>query len=347
MRTRGRLAALLTLVTLAAVAIALIFGGDRLGLWPERRPAAATAPVELPLLFRGRVEPVGGVHEIGAYGAAPTETLGRLDVREGDRVIAGQVLALLSSHDRAAAAHASAAAAVVVAERRLDNVRRPYKDAELEALRAAVRSRTAELDLADRQQRRSEALQARGVATLADQEIKATELRTARARLREAEANVAAMEQVSATRIAFEEAQLAEARAREAEARAALELTVVRAPSDGTVLAIRARAGQALGPGRILDMADLTHVKIVAEVDERLVGRIRRDQRATIRLRNGAQSWPAAVIRVGARVELVTRPTADTVTGIESRFVEVDLMPDSPDGLPRVAGLEVVVRFDR
>ncbi|MCC7271177.1 MAG: efflux RND transporter periplasmic adaptor subunit [Alphaproteobacteria bacterium] len=340
------MAVFLALAVMAAAATAVVVAGDRIGLRADAGKAA-TPPIALPLLFRGRLEPVGGVHEIGAYGAAPTETLGRLDVAEGDRVAAGQVIARLASSERAAAALASAQAAVMVAERRLDNVRRPFKDAELEALRAAARARAAEFDLADRQQRRSETLHTRGVATLVDQDIKATEVRTARSRLREAEANLAAMEQVSATRIALEEAQLAEARARETEAREALALTLIRAPADGTVLAVRARAGQALAPpGRILDMADLTRLKVVAEVDERFVGRIRPGQKAALRLRGGDRSWPASVVRIGTRVELVTRPTTDAVTGLEARFVDVDLEPESLDGIPRVTGLEVIVRFD-
>ena len=64
-----------------------------------------------------------------------------------------------------------------------------------------------------------------------------------------------------------------------------------------------------------------------------------------VRLRAGDASWPATVARIGNRVELVTRPTADAVTGIEARFVEVDLAPVRSDGVPAVSGLEVIVRF--
>jgi HlyD family secretion protein len=335
----------------AGVAVAVVTAFAFLGPipFPARQappPAAASARC---LLFRGRIEPVGGIHQVGAYGGAPTETLALVGVVEGEQVAQGQVLARLASEPQARAAHASAVAAVAVAERRLDNIRRPWKEAELEVSRAALRARAAEAELAERQQRRSETLQARGAATLVDQDVRATELRTARARLREAEAALAAVEQVPATRIALEEAQLDEARARAAEAAARLDLTLVRAPVAGTVLAIHARAGQALGQGpggsRILDLADLSRLKFVAEVDERFVARLRPGQSATVRLRAGDASWPATVARIGNRVELVTRPTADAVTGIEARFVEVDLAPVRSDGVPAVSGLEVIVRF--
>lgn len=310
-------------------------------------PAAApAAPMALPLLFRGRIEPVGGIHQVGAHGAAPTEILGTLEVVEGDAVTAGQVVARLASQSMAERALAAAEAAVAVAERRLDNVRRPFKDAELESLRAMARARAAEVDLADRQQRRSETLQSRGVASVVDQDIRMTEVRTARARLREAEANLAAIEQVSATRLALEEAELVHARRRAEEARAAAALTIVRAPVDGTVLAIRARAGQALVTGRILDLADLSKLKIVAEVDERFVPRVRVGQKASLRLRGDARQWPAEVRRIGSLVETAHRAPSDTVTGTDARIVEVDLVPMEADGLPRVAGLEVSVLFE-
>ncbi|BBK30737.1 HlyD family secretion protein [Stella humosa] len=327
-------------------------GAGAAALYQRDRPQAASPPAApLPLLFRGRIEPVGGIHQVGAHGAAPTETLAVLAVAEGDRVRLGQVLARLSSEPAARAAHASAVAAVAVAERRLENVRRPWKDADLEVSRAAVRARAAEYELADRQQRRSDTLQARGVTSLVDQDVRATEVRTARARLREAEANLAAIEQVPATRIALEEAMLAEARARADEAAARLALAVVVAPTDGTVLAIHARAGQALGQGPgggpILDLADLSQLKIVAEADERFVPRLRAGQKATVRLRTGDGRWTAAVARIGSRVELVTRPSADAVSGIEARFVAIDLAPDGAAApLPAVAGMEVIVRFE-
>jgi multidrug resistance efflux pump len=209
-----------------------------------------------------------------------------------------------------------------------------------------VRARAAEVELADRQQRRSETLQSRGVASVVDQDIRQTEVRTARARLGEAEANLAALEQVSATRLALEEAELLHARRRAEEARAAAALTVVRAPVDGIVLAIRARAGAALGAGRILDVADFSRLKIVAEVDERFVPRIRQGQKASLRLRGDERRWPAEVSRVGGLVETARRPSADTVTGTDARVVEVDLLPLQKDGLPEVAGLEISVLFE-
>lgn len=66
----------------------------------------------------------------------------------------------------------------------------------------------------------------------------------------------------------------------------------------------------------------------MAEADERFVPRLRAGQKATVRLRTGDGRWTAAVARIGSRVELVTRPSADAVSGIEARFVAIDLAPD-------------------
>src|SRR5581483_541465 len=86
----------------------------------RRAPAPAPIPV-LPappavVIGPGRIEPAGGVIRIGAPIDLGASVVSRLLVPEGERVHAGQVLAILENHD-------AAAAALQVAERHRDLMR--------------------------------------------------------------------------------------------------------------------------------------------------------------------------------------------------------------------------------
>jgi hypothetical protein len=94
-----------------------------------------------------------------------------------------------------------------------------------------------------------------------------------------------------------------------------------------------------------LEIGDIARLKIVAEVDERLIPRVRIGQpvRASVRGLEGV--WAASVSGIGKVVLAQTRPTPDTVTGPGGRIVEVDAELTDAAGLPPIAGLELLVRI--
>lgn len=66
----------------------------------------------------------------------------------------------------------------------------------------------------------------------------------------------------------------------------ALERTRIRAPSDGTVLRVFAKAGELAGPSAelpLLTFGDLSQIKVRAEVEERDLGKVRIGQRVVVR----------------------------------------------------------------
>jgi len=87
-------------------------------------------------------------------------------------------------------------------------------------------------------------------------------------------------------------------RARLAQAQAELELEVVRAPIDGQVLEVFARAGERVGPQGILELGRTHQMYAVAEVYETDIGRVRLGQRATVRS-------PALAAALGGSVDKI------------------------------------------
>ena len=127
----------------------LAFGGILLASTGCHTSTAAGTPMPPDAVAcLGHLIPGEGVIEIGApytLGGGPS-VVDELRVRRGDRVQAGQILAVLRNHRTASAEAAAAAAEVKVAEATLAQVRAGAKPDDIAALRAAVAQRQAEMD---------------------------------------------------------------------------------------------------------------------------------------------------------------------------------------------------------
>jgi HlyD family secretion protein len=331
----------LTAITCLAIAAAAYETRER---WTE---GETSAPVSAPedIVVRGRLEPSEGVYEIGAFSIAPTTAVGEILVSEGQAVAKGQIVATLPSRAQAAAGVATAQAALVVAERRLELTRRPYKDSVISAQQATVQARIADVGLAESQLSRGELLHQRGVTSDEAREIRRAELSRAQARLEEARAQLQAITEVPSREITLAEAEVGAARTRLQGAMEELALTEIRSPVDGVVLKIRAKSGELVSHRQIMDIGNINVPKIIAEVDERLVPNLRLGQSVRISLRGQNGEWHGAISRIGSVVLAQMRPSADTVTGTGGRIVEVEAALSNATGLPRVAGLELLVRI--
>jgi HlyD family secretion protein len=228
----------------------------------------------------GRVEPRGGEIKIGA------QTAGRIagvTVKINDTVKAGDLLIRLDDDEALARiAAAEAEAAVRKRERDAETVgrqaqdRRNAEDAVAAAERALTQAR-ADFDAAVRG-RPSD-----GTADLTVQRaaVKAAQDKLVQERdgLRRAQAAAGIP---LPTRL---EAALTAARSDLSLAETALERTRVRAPSDGTVLQINARAGETASPSpeqTLVVLGDLTALRVRAELEERDSAKIRVGQAAIV-----------------------------------------------------------------
>lgn len=328
----------------AVLLLAAAIGGVTLLAGPSRSDALPAGEPVSAVVARGRIEPVGRVRLIS--GPSTGGTVAELRVVEGERVAAGQVLALLDTHARESAA-------VEIAERelRLAMLQRSQtaagaKASDIAAQRAVVAARRAELERSTRQLRRSQDLVEQRFISGEALDLQQMDTQRARENLQQATATLAALSEVRGVDLQVAEGRVEQARARLAHARAQLALTEIRAPAAGTVLAIYGRAGSALATEGLLRMADLGRLIVVAEVNEFDAPRLAAGQDARVTVRGLNQPLNGRLDKVLGLVAVNERPTTDVLRGRDARVVEAEVSMLPGQTLPAFVGTEVTVSID-
>lgn len=294
--------------------------------------------------------------------ALSADTPGRIvemNVVEGERVAAGDVVARLFADEYEAALRRAeadlAAQRTAVARAGAERTATERDLARLESEAAAARATTDEVRsdvrLAQLEVGRVEPLVAEGIEAASrldqlrrDVEAAAARLVSAEARVRSADAAIAQGD----ARLAVDEARQREAEAalpvREAErerARAVLDKTIIRAPFDGIVVLKDAEVGEVVSPnsqaggsarGAVATMVDFSSLEVQAEVPETSLAAVRVGGAATIFL----DAWPDRPYP--GRVDRIW-PTADrqrATVEVRVAFLERD------DRLRPEMGLRVV-----
>lgn len=265
---------------------------------------AAAAPLRVSAL--GRLQPAGGV--IPVYGPAgdriktmkylapgmvlkadePIATLASHDQREGDVKIAE--VQLQEAKDSLKAATESGQKKILAAQADLDQLVSGEAN-DLKSLTAKVDFIEKQKTIAGKMLDRLQKLKAEKVR-VADEDLDKAqlavdqanaELIAARAAKDKAITSYAENKKAANARLAAARADLAEAIAktpiksseeRLTQAKKTLDLTILKAPIDGTVLKVNGREGQPTGVDPILQMANLKEMTAVAEVYESDVERV-------------------------------------------------------------------------
>ncbi|MEO1366040.1 MAG: hypothetical protein AAFX50_02600, partial [Acidobacteriota bacterium] len=208
------------------------------------RPDAGPPPSVYAL---GRLEPAGTVLRIGAPAGGDAGRVAELRVREGQRVEASEVLAVMDTFAIKAARVREAEARVEAARARLRQSEASAKEAELEAGRADIQRLLHRVQAARRTRGRLAALRAEGVVSTEAADAARSAVAEAEQEHRRALARLAGLEQVRSVDLDLRRAEVKVAEATAAIARADLRTAQVRAPRAGTVLRVHARAGELPG----------------------------------------------------------------------------------------------------
>ncbi len=333
----------LLVVAAAAVVVALAWWG-----WTK---FADSGPGEGFVSGNGRIEAT----EIDIATKLP----GRIEdilVREGDFVTAGQPLArmqletLEAQRDEAFAMRQQAEHAVTAAQAQV-----ALREADVAAAQALVGQRESELDAAQRRLARSETLSREGAASI-------QELDDDRARVRGAQATLAASKaQTAAARAAVEaaKAQLVGARSSVTAATASIiriEADIrdseLRAPRDGRVQVRVAQPGEVLGSGgRVLNLIDLSDVYLTFFLPETVAGRVGLASEVRIVLDAAPEYVIPATVSFVASAAQFTPKTVETASERQKLMfrVRAQISPDLlrehlnqvKTGLPGVAWIKL------
>ncbi|WHU04906.1 HlyD family secretion protein [Sphingomonas sp. NIBR02145] len=222
-------------------------------------------------------------------------------VRDNQEVKAGEPLVRIEDHEfaarldsaRAAVRDADADVAAALAAIKSHGVETQLAGANVAVVRTGIASANAELQRAEADDFRYQALLAEGFATRRDAERIRAVLIDARAKARQSGASLAASQDSAGVTIARKDSLLAElekARAGAERARAALRLaeqdegyTLIRAPIGGVIGNRRAQAGDLVQPGtRLLTLVPSRQLYVVANFKETQTARMLTGQPAKV-----------------------------------------------------------------
>lgn len=286
----------------------------------------------------GYVEPKGDLRGLAfrSFGV-----IAECNAEAGQHFLSGDVLATLNQDDALAAVEvASRGLDLACAER--DKIVAGAHPALIEAAHHRVRQLQESLQYLKGAHAREVLLSNKNASTQDKLELAGMSLRQTEEELREAEAKLRHLKTITRSEeMALSNAQVALAEARVREAKVGLERTELRAPTDGTVLEIVKRPGEAvlqLDPTPVLVFADLSELQVRAEIDERYANEIVVGASAMVKGRNlGGREILGEVTRIqplmGKKLLFNREASEKKDIDVLQIFVQTDEPLDVPVGL--------------
>ena len=340
----GRRTRFAVLAGLVASALAVTMVMVVTGVAGSRTGAPAPAPVPLSVVALGRLAPMGELRSLAAPFGAGDARVAQVLVTEGQVVQAGTPLvtfdnanALRMSLQVANEQLANRQAALAQAER---NVTSSQAESEAALARTEVSARAAEAEY-----QRWSGLVDRGFVSQAAIDQRRAQRDEAAQELRRARAVVARHAGDSTSQPELRAARLAVAVATAERDRALQDLTksVLQAPEDGTVVAIRTRPGERPGTAGVLDFGDTRTMTAELELYEVDAARVRVGQGVRLRSAALSEDLVGLVTRVGILVGRQQRIDTSPAANLDARVVKATVVLDSASSARArgLVGLEV------
>ncbi len=325
----------------------------------------------------GRLEPEGEVIKLSVSNAQDSR-VNKLLVKEGDRVKAEQVIAILQGLDKKKAELAEAKQNVVVYQAKLIQIQAgEAKNAEITAqkaniarLEAQLRTQKlereaeifdakAELRNAEINYQRYQTLHQQGAETAQKRDNAREAFERAQAKLNQTQAHMqntvsTLQEQIAQERAMLEklkevrpvdlkvaQAELQQANTQVKRIKAELEDLYVRVPVAGRILKINTRVGEQVNTSQgIVELGRIHQMYAIAEVYETDVGLVKPGQRASVISEHGGfdKKIHGTVDHIGMQIKKQDVLSADPAADKDARVVEVKVRIDPKDN-DRVAGL--------
>lgn len=345
----------------------------------RRTVAPAISQVALPQTVAavGRIEPQGSIIKLSVANAKDSR-VNKVLVQEGDQVKAEEIIAILQGLDKQQAALVEAQAEIQLQEAMLSQAKvgtttksdRLAQLAVIQGLQAQLKTEAriqqanleeaqSSLSLAQAEYNRFQMLHQDGAIssseldeykssyTTAVAQVKAAQSElnnqqeTLTAQLREAEAQLSALDEVQPEAIQVAQAGVDVAKREFESLQASLEDYYVRAPIDGQILSINTQVGEQVSAEEgIVDLAQTDQMYVVAEVYETDVPKVKAGQAVTISSENGGFIGELAgtVDRVGLQIKKTDILNTDPASDKNARVVEVKIRLNEASS-PQVAGL--------
>ncbi len=305
----------LLLLLLAVAAGVIVWGVLRRSQPPRVNVAAARRETLVSTLpTNGKIEPF----EWQAVRAETSGVVAKLDIRDGQNVAQGQVLAHLA--DPALGADVDAAQAKVAEARAaLAGLEAGGRPADLTDIDNRLARARFDLQQATAEHAALHRLEEKGAATRVD-------VQAAEGRIHQAELEIDGLEKRRGALVAKPDVTAAQARLSDAETALALAqkrqaLSEIRAPISGTVYGLAVQPGAYLTAGELVaNIGQLTRVRVRVYVDEPELGRVEVGQPVTIRWQAlPGKQWDGKVERKPSSIQpLGSRQVGEVVCTIDN-----------------------------
>ncbi|WP_026073236.1 biotin/lipoyl-binding protein [Nodosilinea nodulosa] len=348
---------------LAGVVVLGLGGGAAWKIWQgqvaQQAEVETVPPAIATVTALGRLEPEGETIDLIAPTASQESRVDQLLVKEGDRVEAGQAIAILDNRDRLQAALQQAKEQVQIARTQLAQVKAGAKSGEIAAQRAeiarleaaqagdvsgqraAVARLEAEVENARVEYERYASLYQRGGVSASERDARQLTYTTAQRQLQEAQASLdriqttsrrqieqarATLDQIAEVRpvdVAAAAAEVESAIAAVAEAEANLAQATVRSPQAGQILKIHTRPGEKIADEGIATLGQTQQMQVVAEVYQSDINQVAVGQPAEITSTVFPEAIQGTVDRIGLQVQQQQVVNEDPAANIDAKVIEV------------------------
>jgi len=320
-----------------AVAAVVVAGG---GAWllsgpkPSSAQETAKAANQQPLLARGYTDAPEGTVVI-AGDPAGGSVLSELKVKDGQKVKKGDVVAVLSNFARADVSLRIAEADLAKLKQTGEFVLRGTRQADIALQEAQLKTSIEQHKLdALLRNRAGKAPDVRELeAAIAEQGLERQKVRLQLAKT------------TLANDLAQHEIDLANTQSRVDSAKRTLEDALVRTPIDGVVVQIFTREGERVSPNGIVKIVDMSRLRVLADVDELNVGRLKVGGKVDVTFRGNNDVYKGTIERIAPTVKRMQRVEPDGGSSTDARVVQVEITIDDPVSMPQVLGRETRVTF--
>lgn len=332
-------------------------------------------PTRVAVAALGRVEPEGEVIKLSTPSSLSGVRVEKLLVKEGDKVKAGKIIALLENYARARAALQQAIDKVRIAQAKLAQIRAGAKQGDINAQRATVTRLQAQLqgDIASQQatgarleaelanarteNNRYQRLYKEGAvsASVADskrlqqqtaqkqlQEAQAALQRTEntlRDQIKEARARLDSIKQVRTVDVQLAQAELSSAQTAVQEAKAAYDLTYLSSPIDGRILEVHAKTGEVNSSKGVVEIGNTSQMYVEAEVYQTDINQLSTGQKAVITSSIFPKQIKGTVTEIGLQVDRQNILSVNPETETDRRIIPVKIRIDDPKDSQTLSGL--------
>ena len=348
--------------------------------------SSSSSPPVVPLTTNvaalGRLEPETEVIHIAAPLELDGDRLAQLLVKEGERVSAGQIIAILDSQNRLQNKVAQAKELVKKAQTQLAKVKSGAKSGkimaqqsviarieaerttEIRAQKAIVARLEAQLANSEIEYQRHQTLYQEGAISVSKRDNKELAFKTLQQQLDEAEATLQLInnsrqqeiKQAEATLNEITEVRSVDLQAAQAEidsamselrlAQTNLEQSYIRAPISGLILEIQTRPGAKISDLGIVSMAQTNQMIAVAEVYQSDIGKLRLGQKALITSEVFPDQLTGKVSDIGFQVSRQNIFTNQPGENLDRRVIEVKirLSPKDSKKVEHLTNLQVYTK---